>query len=364
MPGPRPETAEAALAAMCSEMERRTVRAPRTIRFYREEVSTIIRVLRAGGRHVLPWEIDEEDVKWLLDRYIEMGLTVSTRRGYISALRTWTKWYDNPVVAEMGIRWPADMRPRVDWLTEDQARRLLDVPMTPQQDLLVHCELCLGMRRIEVMRLTPDSFHDDVGYVEILGKGPQGGKPRTMPYHRDTRRVLDRYMRYRQLTIELVRMARPDAEIPRALMIWGKGSTLREYGKKGSGLDAMLIPLGEQIGAHIGNHTLRRTFGRMMFLSGVEVATISRMMGHETTEQTLKYIGINLDDMAAAMESFRLRAPDEWVLKGFEKRLLNRFHRWINQEGECTNEQRNRKQRMQRQRHRRNQDDNRESHGI
>lgn len=329
MPCIRPETAEDALAAMCSEMEHRTVRAPRTIRFYREEVSTIIRILREGGRHTLPWEIDEEDVKWLLDHYIEMGLTVSTRRGYISALRTWTKWYENPVVANMGIRWPADMRPRVDWLTEDQAKRLLDTPKTPQQDLLVHCELCLGMRRIEVMRLTPESFHDDVGYVEILGKGPQGGKPRTMPYHRDTKRVLDRYMRFRELTIELVRTNNPDVEVPRALMIWGKGPTLHEYGSKGSGLDAMLIPLGEAIGAHIGNHTLRRTFGRLMFRSGVEVATISRMMGHETTEQTLKYIGVNLDDMAAAMRTFRLRVPLQWVQWGFGGRHLNDFHRWI-----------------------------------
>ena len=76
MPRRRPETAEAALAAMCSDMERRTVRSPRTIRFYREEVSTIIKVLRAGDRHTLPWEIDEADVRWLLDHYIERHLTV------------------------------------------------------------------------------------------------------------------------------------------------------------------------------------------------------------------------------------------------------------------------------------------------
>ena len=306
MPRRRQETAEEALIAMCSDMERKTVKSPRTIRFYREEVSTIIKVLRAGGRHTLPWEIDEADVRWLLDHYIERRLTVSTRKGYISALRTWTKWYNNSVVADMAIRWPADMRPNVDWLGEDEARMLLAIRKTPAQDLVVHCELCLGMRRIEVMRLTPDSFHDEKHYVDILGKGPQGSKPRTMPYHRDTQRIIDCYREYRRMLVEITRSQRPDVSVPDSLMIWAKGTNLYEYGAKGSGIDAMLKPLGEAIGTHIGNHTLRRTFGRAMYRSGVEVATISRMLGHESTEQTLKYIGVDLDDMSKAMEIFKL----------------------------------------------------------
>ena len=54
------------------------------------------------------------------------------------------------------------------------------------------------------------------------------------------------------------------------------------------------------------NHTLRRTFGRTMYRSGVEVATISKMMGHESIDQTLKYIGVGLDDMSSAIQAFAL----------------------------------------------------------
>lgn len=75
---------------------------------------------------------------------------------------------------------------------------------------------------------------------------------------------------------------------------------------KGSGIDEMLKPLGEQIGVKFSNHTLRRTFGRTMYRSGVEVATISKMMGHESIDQTLKYIGVDLDDMNSAMAAFAL----------------------------------------------------------
>lgn len=289
---------------MIREFKAKSWRAPRTLRFYRDELSTIIRTLERGGRHTFPWDITEEDVKWLLDDYIKRNLTVSTRRGYISALRTWTEYYDNDVVRRMKIRWPADMRPNVDWITQAQAKELLAIPKTPAQDLVVHCELCLGMRRVEILRLRPDSFRGS--HVEILGKGSQGGKPRSMPYHRDTDRVVDRYLRYRKALIETVRMQRPSAVVPESLMIWARGSKLHEYGVKGSGIDEMLKPLGEEIGVKFSNHTLRRTFGRTMYRSGVEVATISKMMGHESIDQTLKYIGVDLDDMNSAMQTFSL----------------------------------------------------------
>ena len=300
----RPATPMSSVECMIREFKAKSWRAPRTLRFYRDELSTIIRTLERGGRHTFPWDITEEDVKWLLDDYIKRNLTVSTRRGYISALRTWTEYYDNDVVRRMKIRWPADMRPNVDWITQAQAKELLAIPKTPAQDLVVHCELCLGMRRVEILRLRPDSFRGS--HVEILGKGSQGGKPRSMPYHRDTDRVVDRYLRYRKALIETVRMQRPSAVVPESLMIWARGSKLHEYGVKGSGIDEMLKPLGEEIGVRFSNHTLRRTFGRTMYRSGVEVATISKMMGHESIDQTLKYIGVDLDDMNSAMQSFAL----------------------------------------------------------
>lgn len=300
----RPTTPMSSVECMIREFKAKSWRAPRTLRFYRDELSTIIRTLERGGRHTFPWDITEEDVKWLLDDYIKRNLTVSTRRGYISALRTWTEYYGNDVVRRMKIRWPADMRPNVDWITQAQAKELLAIPKTPAQDLVVHCELCLGMRRVEILRLRPDSFRGT--HVEILGKGSQGGKPRSMPYHRDTDRVVDRYLRYRKALIETVRMQRPNADVPESLMIWARGSKLHEYGVKGSGIDEMLKPLGEEIGVKFSNHTLRRTFGRTMYRSGVEVATISKMMGHESIDQTLKYIGVDLDDMNSAMQTFAL----------------------------------------------------------
>jgi integrase len=50
---------------------------------------------------------------------------------------------------------------------------------------------------------------------------------------------------------------------------------------------------------------LRRTGGRLMWLAGVPIETIASIMGHESTDMTLQYIGVNLTDQTKAFEAVR-----------------------------------------------------------
>ena len=297
--GRRPETPRSSVEAMLRTLKNRS---PRTITHYREHINTVITRLEYGKRNVLPWDINEFDIEWLLDDYETRRLTISTRKNYIVAIRAWTEFFGNRVISKMDLRWPHDTRPTVDWLEQEQAIALIQALKSPTADLVVHCELCLGMRRIEVLRLTQGDFRGN--RVEILGKGSMGGKPRTMPYHRDTGRVLARYLSHRTHLIDEVTRTRPTAEIPDTLLIYRRGRNLCEYGD--SGIDKILTTLGNQLGFSFSNHTLRRTFGRTMYRAGVEPAIIGKMLGHQNLTQTLAYIGVDLDDMTTAMEQFNL----------------------------------------------------------
>lgn len=42
-----------------------------------------------------------------------------------------------------------------------------------------------------------------------------------------------------------------------------------------------------------------------MWLAGVRIETIASIMGHESTEMTLRYIGVNLSDQTMAFEAVR-----------------------------------------------------------
>jgi len=47
---------------------------------------------------------------------------------------------------------------------------------------------------------------------------------------------------------------------------------------------------------------MRRSFGRMMHRAGTKVTVIQNILGHESLDMTIHYLGLNLDDTASAME--------------------------------------------------------------
>lgn len=65
---------------------------------------------------------------------------------------------------------------------------------------------------------------------------------------------------------------------------------------------------GEEAGvnAHIGTHTLRKTFGYHMYKKTKDVAMIMEMLNHESPDVTRKYLGISKDEIKKAHDDFSL----------------------------------------------------------
>ena len=57
----------------------------------------------------------------------------------------------------------------------------------------------------------------------------------------------------------------------------------------------------ERLGFDFTNHTLRRTYGRTLYHSCVDIVTISHILGHDNISTTMKYLGINKDDQDKAV---------------------------------------------------------------
>lgn len=302
-----PQSVESSIEHFCKHLQSEGTYAPRTIRYYREQCRCAFNILLRIRDDILPHNVTKADAVAFLDHMDDEGMTVQTRKGYFQALRKITDHFNNSVIRKMKVRWPLDTRPNVDWLDFDQAQKLLDHPKTPNQDLIVHCELCLGLRRCEVARLTPEDFQGT--YVNVLGKGSMGGKPRRVPYHPKTAEVVARYNRYRDAMVTMSKSRFPaSAVIPDRLLVWERGGRMHAYSEERlSGIDGQVNDLSEEVGFHFSNHTLRRTFGRIMYRSGVPVATISKLLGHEDTVTTLRYIGVDMDDMTSAMTLYSLR---------------------------------------------------------
>jgi len=89
-------------------------------------------------------------------------------------------------------------------------------------------------------------------------------------------------------------------------------------------MDSILKRLGAKVGLEISNHDLRRTCGRMMYRAGVRIEQIARIFGHADTRTTIRYLGLDYDDMSDAMSLYAQyqKAPNvpQMVQNGFSQR--------------------------------------------
>ena len=272
---------------------------PKTKYAYEQAVSRCLDMLSMGRMTTDPTKIGVKEITYL--REVGMAeLTTKTKIYYFSFFNTYLEYYNNRTISNMKIHWPADKRIKADWLTPEQARQLLSAPLTIGQQLVIHLELCMGLRRVEVIRMTVDRIGTD--RIEVRGKGRAGGKWRTVPLSDDTKELLNRYLELRNKMIGEFLEEHPYAEVPKEVFLHTKCGRIQPYSEHGVGFDKkFVIPAREKTGIKYGNHTLRRTFGRQLWKSKVPIETISKILGHESTTITLLYIGVNDDDMSSAV---------------------------------------------------------------
>jgi integrase len=248
------------------------------------------------GLEANPKKWDEETVLLIRD-HVFADIRPSVARREMSVLSTYAQFHGNPIIKDMQLEWPQDDRTNVSWLSPTQA---IAVQETAQgiERMVVHLELNLGLRRVEVLRLKVRDF--GLGYVNVLGKGRMGGKPRTLAFHPNTLSEINVFHAMREAEIAKARAKDPSVTVPDALLVYEMKGRLHAY--KRLAVDKMLARVSERTGLEFTNHTLRRTFGRTAWLAGVPLETIKEMLGHEDTKTTVLYLGLNMDDQADAMK--------------------------------------------------------------
>jgi integrase len=172
--------------------------------------------------------------------------------------------------------------------------------------IVVHLELDLMMRRIEVLRSELHHFESGrSGIVRIKGKGRHGGKERSISWHPDTADVLDFARAKRDELIRRAKAKVPSLRVPDALLMYECVGGLRPYQK--SALDGILRGLSARTGFHFSHHTLRRTGARMLYFSlvkeepGHALEKVQYVLGHSDPRTTELYLGLKADDVAHAM---------------------------------------------------------------
>ena len=274
-------------------------RSETTIQDYRWTLWNMFRGLDEAGMTVNPRKIGRTEIEYIRKVHYE-GRSGGYVAGQIKCLLIFCRWAGNVNLAKMRVSYGDASPTNIRWLTDEQARAVR-TEATGIERMIVHCELDLGMRRIEVLRLTTRSFkRGRMNIVEIHGKGRNGGKHRKINWHPDTEWILTEYLEgHRADVIAKARAKDPAVTVPDGLLIYERAGRLHSYHK--TSVDELVKGVGERLGFEVTNHDLRRTCGRMMYRSGVKLEVIMRMFGHCDTKTTVRYLGLDFDDMSGAM---------------------------------------------------------------
>ncbi len=128
----------------------------------------------------------------------------------------------------MDLEWQEDGRINVHWLNPIEARRI-EQEAKGLERIVVHLELHIGLRRIEVLRLRVCDIQ--MGYFNVLGKGRRGGKWRQNPFDAETNAELAYFFELRDMEIQKAMTKNPAVAIPDSLLIYErKGSFTRTNG--------------------------------------------------------------------------------------------------------------------------------------
>ena len=151
------------------------------------------RLLEAAGFDASPYKIDAKAIEFLLYEGWK-DHEVSYRKSEFSYLKRYLLFYRNDTPKRMKVVFPQDMRVNADWLEDDEYEALMSIPKTPLEDIVIHLELCMGLRNVEVCRLMLNDIHNTgtKPYINVRGKGRGDGKYRTVRFHYMTKDVLAR----------------------------------------------------------------------------------------------------------------------------------------------------------------------------
>lgn len=296
----RPESVESAIDSYIRRMQELGGYSSVYYISFRHGSMAVFKIARMFQPDAIPKNVTVDTVRKTLD-YMRKNLASSSMKIYTSYLKQLMRASGNYEFDKLRIIYPADTRPNVDWLTLDDALTLMRADLEPVDAMIINLALGHGLRRSEIINLRLSDVNQERRFITVLGKGRGGGKVRSVHFHPKFHPIFLDWMEHRTF---LAQKCRDDVS-DNAVLVYERGGLLKRYSI--SGLDDRLKKLTASLGIEFSCHTLRRTFGREMFHSGVSVVTIAKILGHSSTEMTLKYIGIDLDDMADAMSQFILR---------------------------------------------------------
>lgn len=214
-----------------------------------------------------------------------------TINGYIRCLRVWFNYlteYDYVVKNPMSkIKQLKVDRPPVDFVTDEEFAKLLknlDKSSTVEyrDGVLIQFLLDTGCRIGETLMIKKEDIDFSKNRIYLPWEHTKGKKARYVFFSDEMRKTLKAYLRH------IERFIKSDLLFPnlygKQMQINSIESNIREYGRR--------------IGVNITPKTFRNNAAKRMLLNGMDIFTVSKILGHSSVQVTEKaYMDLDADDI-------------------------------------------------------------------
>ena len=234
-------------------------------------------------------------------RDFRQPVSITTINNYIRNLRAFFNWYAEDLPATKNpmkkIRQLENERQPREYLTDEEVRKLLggfDKSYYPEARdyMIVLLLMDTGMRLGECLQLELSHVHLQERSIEIPSELTKGRKGRSVFFSIKTSRELQKWLRYKDRYCESNYLF-PVKATGLPLQVTNFETNFKKYIKR-TGVTKQISP-----------HALRNNFAKRCIMAGMNIYTLSRILGHSSvtvTEQA--YLDLTDNDIKMCYQNF------------------------------------------------------------
>lgn len=255
-----------------------------TLRVYRNKLNAFNLFLIAELGITSTDEITPATVKQYTHYLMKKGVKGNTVNSNLKTVKSFIQYcfdedYGGFNTNKSRFKWVKEDKPVIKTFTNRDVKRMLEntrgndfVSLRDTAILTLFFET--GIRAMELFELKKENIHDD--YILINGKNQ---KQRVVPVTPILRKALIRYERVKEVYFE-------DRRAAEYYFLSSRGNQLTN-----STIGALVKRCGQAVkGVRVSPHTCRHFFAQQQIKMGVDIYTISRLLGHENISITQIYL--------------------------------------------------------------------------
>ena len=275
-----------------------------TIKNYRGVVGRGLTALEEAGLRINPKTIGDVEIFYLLNVTLK-DHAEGWRWRQMSTFGNWLiRIAGNNIYKMLGIRFgSSEDTEGAGWIDPYNATQVLKFCHTLEETFVIHTMLHLGYRKAEVEDALMTDFDRTARKVRIRGKG---GKVRIISFHPLTEGILKLCLQQREKMINTARVwylvKNRLMSVPEHMLMYFQPSAGGLGNHKHTSIEKIIKRVSDRMKVYFSAHTLRKTSARMQHLAGVRIERISKFLGHSDVRVTMKYLGVNVEDMDEAQQ--------------------------------------------------------------